>query len=228
MTHFGRRWGVRCCVILGGLLAAGAGQRAAADETEVRQFTVQVDGKNAGQYLMTISRRGGGVESMSGQASVKVRVLFKTYTYNYNGTEHWKNGRLQQLESNTDDDGKRFAVRAVAEGNSLRVTVNGQAHTARPDVWPTTHWKLPPSEHHNKAVPLLDADTGKAMDGHLQYNGVQQLTVGGRPQSCYHFRVTGGPFPVDLWYDGAHRLVREEFTVDGHRTAFILSGLRRQ
>jgi hypothetical protein len=227
MTHFGRRWGVRWCLVLGGLLAAGAGQRAAADETEVRQFAIQVDGKNAGQFLMTITKRDGGVESMSGQASVSVRVLFKTYTYSYDGTEHWKGGRLQQLDSSSNDDGKRYTVRAVAEGNGLSVTVNGQVRTAKPDVWPTTHWKLPPSEYHNKAVPLLDADTGKEMAGHLQYVGVQQLTVGGRAQNCYHFRVTGGPYPVDLWYDGAHRLVREEFTVEGHRTAFLLSGLRR-
>jgi hypothetical protein len=207
----------------------GAGQRALADDTEVRQFTIQVDRKDAGQYLMTITRRDGGIESMAGQANLKVRILFKTVTYAYNGTEHWKGGRLQRLDSNTNDDGKKYTVQAVAEGNVVRVTVNGQVHNAKPDVWPTTHWKLPPSGYHNKAVPLLNADNGKEMNGHLQYVGVQQLTIGGRAQNCFHFRVTGGtPSPVDLWYDGAHRLVREEFTEDGHRVAFFLSGLRRQ
>ena len=57
---------------------------------------------------------------------------------------------------------------------------------------------------------------------------MQQLTLGGQAQNCYHFRVTGGPSPVDLWYDGGYRLVRQEFTVDSHRTAFSLSSLRRQ
>ena len=228
MAHFVRRWGVRCLLIFGGLLMAGATQRAAADETETRQFAVQVDGKPAGQYTMTITKSDGGVESMSAQANVRVKHLFGTYVYTYQGTESWKNGRLQQLQSNTSDDGKRFEVQVTAEGNALRVRANGQERTARADAWPTTHWKLLPSDYHNKAVTLIDADTGKEINGHLQYVGVQQLTLGGQAQSCYHFRVTGGPSPVDLWYDGGYRLVRQEFTVEGHRTAFYLSGLRRQ
>jgi hypothetical protein len=226
MAHFAQP-GVRWGLVLGALLAAGGGQRAAADETETRQFVIHVDGKPAGQYLMTITKGPGGVETMSAQASVRVRVLIKTYEYSYQGTEQWKDGRLQQLQSTANDDGTRYAVQAAAEGEALRVTVNGQTHMAKGDSWPTTHWKLPPGKYHNNAVPLLDADTGKEMNGHLQYVGAQQLNVGGKAQNCHHFRVTGGQSPVDLWYDGDHRLVQEAFTVEGHRTAFLLTGLRR-
>jgi hypothetical protein len=227
MGNSARRWGVRSFVILGGLVLSAA-QGARADEIETRHFAIQVDGKPAGQYTMTITKRDGGAESMAAQASVRVKHLLGSYTYAYQGTEHWQKGRLQQLQSNTNDDGKRFDVQVVAEGDSLRVRANGKERTTRGDAWPTTHWKLLPSEYHNKAVTLLDADTGKEINGQLHYVGVQQLTLGGQPQNCYHFRVTGGPAPVDLWYDGAHRLVRQEFTVEGHRTAFYLTGLRRQ
>jgi hypothetical protein len=227
MAHFARP-GVRWGLVVGTLLAAGAAQRALADETETRQFAIHVDGKPAGQYFMTITRGAGGVDTMSAQANVRVRVLIKTYEYSYQGTEQWKDGRLLRLESNSNDDGKRYAVQAAADGEALRVTVNGQTRMARADCWPTTHWKLPPSKYHNNPVPLIDADTGKDLSGHLQYIGAQQLNVGGRAQNCYHFRVTGGPSPVDLWYDGNHRLVQEAFTVDGHRTTFYLTALRRQ
>src|SRR3954447_3915259 len=104
MARLVRRCGVRWCLVLGGLLAAGAGRRAAADEVETRQFAIHVDGKPAGQYVMTLTRRDGGVESMSGQARVTVKVLFKTYSYTYSGTEYWKDGKLQQLQSSTSDD----------------------------------------------------------------------------------------------------------------------------
>jgi hypothetical protein len=226
MAHFARP-GVRWGLVLGALLAAG-GQRAAADESETRQFAVYVDGKPAGQYHMTITKGADGVETMSAQANVRVRVLIKTYEYSYQGTEQWKGGRLQQLQSSANDDGARYTVQAAAEGEGLRVTVNGQTRMTKANVWPTTHWKLPPKEYHNSAVPLLDADTGKDYSGHLQYLGTQQLNVGGQAQNCYHFRVTGGPSPMDLWYDGGHRLVQEAFTVEGHRTTFFLTGLRRQ
>jgi hypothetical protein len=227
MAHFARR-GVRWGLVLGALLATCSLQRARADETETRQFVIHVDGKPAGQYLMTITKGAGGVETMTAQASVRVRVLIKTYEYSYQGTEQWKGGRLQQLQSNANDDGTRYSVQAVPEGDALRVTVNGQTRMTKRDAWPTTHWKLRPKEYHNHAVTLMDADTGKEISGFLQYIGIQQLPLGGQSQNCYHFRVTGGPSPVDLWYDGDHRLVRQEFTVDGHRTAFYLTSLRRQ
>src|SRR5262249_47042350 len=115
MAHFAQRWGVRCLLVLSILLVTGAAQRAAADEIETRLFTVQVDGKPAGQYTMMITRRDGGVESMSAQANVRVKHLFGTYVYTYQGTESWTNGRLQQLQSNTSDDGKRFEVQVTAE-----------------------------------------------------------------------------------------------------------------
>ena len=41
MAHFARRWSVRWSLILGGLLIAGAAQRAAADEIETRQFAAE-------------------------------------------------------------------------------------------------------------------------------------------------------------------------------------------
>ncbi len=214
-------------LILGVLLLAGSPARAQQPEGEVREFTIQVNGKPAGTYRMTLTRHEG-TESFSGQASVRVRLALKTYVYTFQGTERWKEGRLVELQTSTSDDGKRYEVHATAEGNNLRLRVNGQERMARWDVWPTTHWRLADARFHNQPVPLLDADTGKEYQGRLQYLGVKQLTLGQQAQNCYHFRVTGGPSPVDLWYDGGHRLVRQEFTVEGYRTVFHLSSLRRQ
>jgi hypothetical protein len=202
--------------------------RVAAAETEVREFTIHVDGKPAGQYSMTITKQDNGAESMSGQARVRVKHLLGTYTFTYQGTEQWQGGRLLELRSSTNDNGKRYEVHANAEGQGLRVRVNGGERLARAEVWPTTYWRLADARFHNQAVPVLDADTGKEMTGRLQYLGIVPVTLGQQPHNCYHFRVTGaGPSPIDLWYDGLYRLVRQEFSVEGHRTVFHLTGLRR-
>ena len=81
--------------------------RARAADTEVREFNIQVDGKQAGQYAMTITRHDDGSETMSGQASVRVKHVLGTYVYTYQGTERWKQGKLQELKSSCNDDGKR-------------------------------------------------------------------------------------------------------------------------
>ncbi len=215
---------------LGALLCAFPPAPARAAETEQRVFSIHVGGKPAGDYRLTITRQDNGEEVVTAQAGVRVKAVLKTYTYTYQGTERWKDGRLLELRSSTSDDGKRFDVLATAEGNNLRVRVSGQTdRLTRWDVWPTSHWHLPDARFHNQGVPLLDADTGKEFTGQLQYLGIEAVTVGGQAQKCYHFRVLGAPAsPVDLWYDGAHRVVRQEFTVEGHRTVFQLTALRRQ
>jgi hypothetical protein len=212
------------------VVACGAvvwGTAARAAETETREFAIHVDGKPAGQYAMTITKQDDGAEVMAVQASVRVKHLLGSYSYIYQGTEHWRDNRLVRMQSSTNDDGKRYQVQVTKEGSALRLRVNGRESLISADTWPSSYWRLPDARFHNKAIPLLDADCGKEMSGYLQYVGVQQLTVGGQPQNCHHFRVTGGPSPVDAWYDGSHRLVRQDFTVDGHRTQFSLTAVRR-
>jgi hypothetical protein len=221
----------RIFLLLGGVLFMGQAASAVAADTESRDFTIFVDGTASGQHHMTINRRDDGTVTMSAQANVRVKkVLITLYNYTYTGTEVWKegkDGRLLSLTSTSNDNGKRFDVQANPDSNGLRVRVNGQERLIRADAWTTTYWKLADARFHNQAVPLLDADTGKDFNGRLNYLGAEQISVTGQVQNCYHFRVTGGPNPVDLWYDAQHRLVRQEFTEDGHRTILQLAAIRR-
>jgi hypothetical protein len=204
---------------------------ASASETEAREFTIQVDGKASGHYIATITKQDNGIISMQATASTEVTFLLKTYRYKFEGTEHWApapNGRLLQLTAKCEDDGKKFDVSAMAEKETLRLTVNGKERNCRWDVWTTSYFQLPDKRFHDKQVPLLDNDTGKEYLAQLKVVGVEQLNIGGQMQKCQHFRLTGGPAPtIDLWYDGQDRLVREEFTEDGKRVTFVLQAVRR-
>jgi hypothetical protein len=218
----------KLCFILATLGALSIPDRARAAETEVREFTIEVDGKARGQYDLTITKQDDGVHSVHSVAALSVKTILGTYKYSFDGTEHWKDSRLIQLTSQCNDDGTETKVSAMADKELLRVTVNGKDRNCRWDVWTTSYWKLADQRFHNKDVPLLDNDTGKEYVAQLKYIGVEPLNVGGQAQKCYHFRVTGGPTsPTDLWYDGQHRLVRQEFTDHGKRVLFILRAVRR-
>ena len=193
---------------------------AAAAEVETRTFHVKIDGKPAGNYQMTI-RHDNGTYTVTGEANVRLSYLIYRYTYTYAGTEVWKDGRLQRLDSNTNDDGKRFAVTAVADGDLVRVHANGTEHRSRPDVWTTTYWRLADAKLRNQAVTLLDADTGRDIRATLRYVGTQALTVAGQVQNCVHYSLAGG-VKVELWYDDQERLVRQDSIEDGHRTMLEL------
>ncbi len=217
---------VKSLMVLGTLFLAGVAPAVAA-ESEVREFTIHVDGRHAGSYQMTITSQDNGTTVMSGKADVRLKVFLKTYVYTYDGTEVWKHHRLEGFRSNSFDDGKRFQVAAEAVEKGLRVTVNGREYMTRGDAWLTSYWHLPEARYRNQAIPLVEADTGKPINGHLHYIGAERTAVAGQMQACQHYRVTGGPSPVDLWFDARERLVRQDYMDDGHRTILQLRSIRR-
>jgi hypothetical protein len=208
---------------LGVLLVILSFGRAIAAETEVREFHVRIDGKPAGAYHMTIRDQGDQTISMTGQADVHA-TFFKVvrYVYTYLGTETWKGQRLLRLESTTNDNGTPLAVSAAAEEGHLRIQANHTERLSPPDIWTSTYWRLPDARYRNGAVTLLDADTGRSINATLQYLEQTNVNVAGQAVACAHYRVTGPKLHVDLWYDAAERLVRQDYVEDGHRTILEL------
>jgi hypothetical protein len=175
---------------------------------------------------MTITAQDDGTVTMSGQARINLRVLLVTYRYSYAGTEVWKGGKLQQLQSRTNDNGKQFDVTAQADQNGLRVRVNNQEGRAPADAWLTTYWRLPEPNARQGNKTLLDADTGRVLNATLQYVGATQLSVAGAVQNCAHYRLSG-QVQVDLWYDANARLVRQEWVEDNHKAVLDLARAQR-
>ena len=75
-------------------------------------------------------------------------------------------------------------------------------------------------------VELIEADTGRDLDGRLRFLGTEQRGIAGQLVNVNHFRVTG-KVNVDLWYDGAERLVHQEWLEEGHRAMLELIRVRR-
>jgi hypothetical protein len=206
----------------------GVAQQQPTESTEIRDFTIHVDGKQAGTSQIVIIQGNDGTFLVKTRASVQVKLFF-TYTYIYQGTEVWNQHQLIKLDGKCADNGKNLIVRAEldAKQNMLRVQANDREKMIQPEVWTTSYWRLPHAKFHNKAVSLLDADRGDLIGGQLRYIEAVNLTVAGKEQKCYHFQVIGPSPAVDLWFDIYHRLVRQEFTDRGHRTVIELANIQR-
>jgi hypothetical protein len=203
-------------------LALALAPRARAGDTEVRQFNVSVDDKPAGQYVMTLSKHDDGSVSISCDAHVKVTVLRITaYHYDYSGSEVWKDGRLVSLRSRCDDDGKKFEVSAAADGDKLRVKVNGREKLVRGDVYLTSACCLPGAGRRDGFLPLMEADNGQEIDGKMQALGSGPMNVAGQSVNVTRYRLSS-LVPHEVCYDGAERMVRQEWTEDGHKTVLEL------
>jgi hypothetical protein len=200
---------------------------ARADGIEIRDFAIRIKNKPAGQYRMSITTKNDTV-TVTGQAQVNFRQFGFRYSYWYSGTETWQNGRLVQLDSSCNDDGKQYAVSARAGDGGLQVQGNGQIRNTRADVWTTTYWHLAEPRFHNQNVPLLDADTGREMAAYLSFVGREIVAVGGQQQACAHYKLTGANIQVDLWYDAQDRLVREVSVEQGQPTLLELQRIERK
>jgi hypothetical protein len=203
---------------------------AAAPVVETRDFTVFVDGKAGGDAHMTINKQDDGSLIMTCDTDINVRIsigiLWHDYVYSLRAREVWKDGRVQRFDSTCNDDGKRFAVTAVAEADKLRLRVNGEEKTASADVWISSYWAMPDRARINQSVAIIDADTGATLSAKVLFLGVETRRVAGQEQKVNHFRLTG-KVPIDLWYDTTGRLVAEDWIEDGHRTQVELNRLRR-
>ena len=116
--------------------------------------------------------------------------------------------------------------RAAAEEKGIRIKVNNQERLVSSDVWLTSYWNRPDNKVVNQTVPLLDADTGRDLEAKVGYIGQEEIAISGQNQTLMHYKLTG-KVQVDLWYDGAGRLARQEWIEDGHKTLLELTKIRK-
>jgi hypothetical protein len=212
--------------VLGLTLVLTAGARLRAADVETRDFTVRVDGKPCGDAHMTFNVQQDGTVTVTSDTDIVVKLLVGSYRYAYRGREVWRNGRLVRLDSTCNDGGnKAYVLTAVAEGNSLRVRVDNKERLVRGDVWLTGYWAQPDARV-NQEVPILDADNGRELSARVQFVGIEQRPVVGQTLNLAHYRLSG-KVDADLWYDGAKRLVRQEWVEDGRRVVVELARVRR-
>jgi hypothetical protein len=225
MVRGGLLWS--CYALCAAALLAPACSAARAADTETREFSVSVDGKRAGGAMMVIARADDGTTTVASDTEVRVTVLgLNAYKYSYRGKETWKDGKLVKFESTCNDDGKRYVVTAAAEADGVRVTVNNQERMVKSNVWLTTYWAKPDNKVINQTIPLVDADNGRDLEAKVTFVGQEQLKIAGQAQNVMHYKLTG-KVNVDLWYDAADRLVRQEWVEDGHKTLVELIKLRK-
>jgi Family of unknown function (DUF6134) len=199
-----------------------------ADDSEDREFSIFIDGKDAGKSHMSIVQKDDGTCYMTANLEVKFKHLVVVdYTIKADTQEWWKNGQLIGLKTKYTENGKKTDVTAAIENNMLRLRVNGVDRYIKNESWTNSFWKLADPKYHNKVIPIVESDSGKDYTSELKYIDTQQLKIGGQLQDCYHFRVNQPSGPIELWYDRYHRIVRQEFTEQGHMTVVQLVHIKR-
>ena len=194
--------------------------------SEVREFDILVDDKLAGTHRLSISSRGD-VTTARIESDVKIDLIVYVYTYKFRATEVWREDRLAQIDVHCADGGKRTALTAKSDGVNCQVVLNGRQQVTDRSTMTTAYWRLPAAVDQQRAVSILDVETGIAKLGTIERIGRATLKVEDRPIACRHFNVTGSS-PADLWFDDQDRLVRQKSVENGHPTELRLRRIREQ
>ena len=193
-----------------------------AGDIEVREYSVRVDGQQAGTSQLTIVHTDDGVLCMRARTKMRVDIAgTNIFRKVYQSRESWQDGRLQQFESHGKLDGRPFAICAQRRGERLRIQADQRSAGECQALGSEPCWRLPPGLARECTLPLIDSQTGHALATHFEYVGTDRVTVGRRTNPCLHFVVVSED-PADAWYDQEGYLVRFEQSSGGHHVALEL------
>ncbi len=121
----------------------------------------------------------------------------------HHAEEVWVDGWLHAVVSDTDDDGRRYRLRAERRDGIFQGSVNGRAFTLSGYIIPTSFW------HRDTPASgaLFDTIDGMVKFVRPRLIGAERVPVGGKPVLAKHYALSGA-FRRELWYDADCNLVR--------------------
>lgn len=212
--------GLRACVAAAALALASlpGSALARAPDGLVLEYRVLRGGGEVGRHRVRFDHQGG---ALTVETEVRITVTFAFITlfrYALDARETWRDGRLVALESSTDDDGDRYTVRAVAEGDAIVVEAGTESWTAPATVSPSSLW------HRDMARGslLIGIEQGDRIEVAFSELGRETVTAWGVEVSATHVVASGG-LERELWYDDDGILVHLRLVArDGSDIVYVL------
>ncbi len=199
-------------------------------------FDVFRKGDRIGSHRLTFSRPAGDlVVDVAIELQVRLAGVITVYRYRHEARETWREDRLVDLSSRTDDNGRPWSVRATTVPDGLRVRSNKPddgapgatestiAGTASDTVlpagtMPTSHWNRAWLER----SAVLNTQSGALIRVSILPIASEQVATGCGPRRAAGYRIQGD-LRKDIWFDEAGRWTKSAFDApDGSRIEYVL------
>lgn len=182
-------------------------------------FTAYRNGEAIGRHELTFARDGSRL-AVTTRIKLDVKFMgFTAYRYDHTAREIWENERLLSLSARTDDNGKRYDVRAERTPAGLTVRANDRVETLSGELLPSSHWNLAQVSQ----SALLNTQTGQEARVRIKLIGREQVRTSSSivHGSRYNYQ---GDVEMDHWFDDLGRWVKTAFTAsDGSRVDYVLN-----
>jgi hypothetical protein len=189
---------------LGGLALAGlrpalaaSGQAPSLPGSACLAFQVSRNGSPIGTHRLDFTRSGTAV-------TARILAAFKVgfgpitfYRYHHQGSEQWRDGQFQSLETVTNDNGTPYQVRARRVPGGILIQATGMADQMAPaNALPLTHWAIAAM-----GAPLFNPQTGKMLREAAQKRGLSTVTLADGSTIPATGYALAGEAPIEDFYD---------------------------
>ena len=182
------------------------------------EFSIVRNGSEIGRHDLTFSRQDGIVEVVSNTAIDFKLGFIPLYRFRQEGREVWKENRLEELRTLTDDNGTSLDLAIARENDGLKVSLNGAVKDNMPEAIPASLWNRRLAE----SPLLIDTVDGDRKSVTVQDLGDEAIIVHGIPTVARRFTVEG-EMQRDVWYGKDDALLQVRFTArDGSEILYRL------
>jgi len=204
----------------------------------VTTYSVLRNGQPIGQHTLRFEQRGAE-RVVTIAINFDVKLLGVTaYRFVHQGREVWRGDHLQSLETSSDNNGRRYTVRARGTpaglvvdressgevANSAAAVFSGFAgpervrETLPVGTLPSSFWNL----RQVQQSLLLNTSTGKPSRLQITPMGRETVRIASGNVQATRYRYSGD-LKLDQWFDDRGRWVRMSFVAfEGSRIEYIL------
>lgn len=186
------------------------GRRARAAEQSTLQFEVFRGQDSVGNHSIGFVRDGQRLQ-VETRTEVQLKLIgVPVYSYTHHGREQWQGPYLQSLETETNDDGKRYRVSGRRTDRGFSVEGDAGSYVVSAGVIPGSYWNSDLVETN----ALIDVETGELFEIVVEDRGLDIVRAAEEEVRARRFRVTGNRV-VHLWYDASGLIVKMAFETRG-------------
>lgn len=160
------------------------------------QFEVFYGDQKIGEHHFKAEKDGDKRKVMI-EADFNIDILFiNVYSYKHKNIEIWKDLCLSSIESSTDDNGEKFNVVGIANGDVFKLDTRLGVDEVEGCVNTFAYWDMSFLE----SDTLLNSQTGELVDVDISFVSTEKIRVRNEMLSAKKYKVKSEGFNIELWY----------------------------
>jgi hypothetical protein len=173
--------------------------------------SIFLDKKKIGQVHLRLTRgETGEIEERRARASVSLLGI-KLYEFTQDLNQTWKEGELQTMKGNADDNGKSYDVAVDRGSNQYQGTVNTKAVTLPIKAFPNTLWHYGIVDH-----DLLFKQTDLELLHVKVVEAKETIKLHGKSVAAMRATISGD-FNAVVWFDEDKNFLQGAYQMDGRK-----------